>query len=155
MAKKSKPKTAKKTVVPRNETLREKGLRTYKELGWGINPGMLGVDDKVWELITDFIAGSIWSRPILSKRDRYLITLATLIAMGADGQRHLLMHALDFGFNTDELRELIIQVMYYAGQPRGLYASRVLREVVEARGGKADWGRTTVPIVKKAVKEKR
>jgi 4-carboxymuconolactone decarboxylase len=141
--------TVRKAPKSEAETLRERGLRTYRELGWGINPGMLGVDEQVWELITDFIAGSIWSRPGLSKRDRYLVTLATLIAMGADGQKHIMTHALDFGLTTDELREVIIQVMYYAGQPRGLYASRRLREVVKERGGRPNWGRKTPPPVKK------
>ncbi|MBI4189720.1 MAG: carboxymuconolactone decarboxylase family protein [Betaproteobacteria bacterium] len=119
---------------------RERGLRVYKKMGWGENAGLKEVDEEVWSLTTDFIFGEIWSRPGLSLRDRELVTLASLIAIGSEGMSVHMRHSHKLGITDKEIKEVILQVMYYVGQPRGFFAMRRLKaEMAErppARGKK-------------------
>lgn len=109
---------------------RQRGLRMYKEMGWGSNARLREIDEETWQLTTDFVFGEIWSRPGLSLRDRELVTLASLIAVKADGVSTLMRHAHSVGITHDEIREVIFQVMYYLGQPSGFFAMRKLKEVM-------------------------
>src|SRR5262249_38599595 len=81
--------------------------------------------------------GEIWSRPGLSLRDRELITLGVLVADRAEGMKLHMRHAHNLGITYDEIRETIFQVMYYAGQSKGLFAMRRLKEVMQESGGKS------------------
>jgi 4-carboxymuconolactone decarboxylase len=61
---------------------------------------------KLIELTEEVIYGDVWEREELSKRDRSLITIAALIAMGRE--RQLVGHlgrALDNGVAHDEIIE--------------------------------------------------
>ena len=44
-----------------------------------------------------------------------------------------LRHAHKLGITDDQIREVIFQTMYYAGQPRGLFAMKRLKAVAAAR----------------------
>ena len=109
---------------------RERGLRVYKKLGWGTNPALKELDEEFWRLTTDFVFGEIWSRPGLSLRERELVTLAALISIGTEGIDLHLRHAHKLGITNDEIKEVIFQVMYYVGQPRGLFAMKRLKGVM-------------------------
>jgi alkylhydroperoxidase/carboxymuconolactone decarboxylase family protein YurZ len=41
-----------------------------------------------------------------------------------------LRHAHKLGITQDQIKELIFQVMYYVGQPRGLFAMKRLKAVM-------------------------
>jgi alkylhydroperoxidase/carboxymuconolactone decarboxylase family protein YurZ len=41
-----------------------------------------------------------------------------------------LRHAHKLGLTEDQIKELIFQVMYYVGQPRGLFAMKRLKAVM-------------------------
>lgn len=112
---------------------RKRGLAMYKKLGWGNNQGLKDVDEDVWGLTTDFILGDVWSRPVLSLRERQLVTLAALISISSEGMAHLMRHADEIGVTDEDMKEVIIQVMYYVGQPRGFFALRRLKETIAAR----------------------
>ena len=78
---------------------------------------MIGdVAPKLAELTDDVLFGDIWERPGLSKRDRSLITVATLVALYRTNELpgHL-RRALDNGVSQDELVELITHLAFYAG----------------------------------------
>ena len=113
---------------------RARGLAMYKKLGWGTNEGLKSVDEEVWGLTTDFILGDVWSRPGLSLREKNLVTLAALISISSEGMAHLMRHANDIGVTDEDMKGVIIQTMYYVGQPRGFFALRRLNEVIAARG---------------------
>ena len=113
---------------------RARGLAMYKKLGWGTNEGLKSVDEEVWGLTTDFILGDVWSRPGLSLREKNLVTLAALISISSEGMAHLMRHAHDIGVTDEDMKGVIIQTMYYVGQPRGFFALRRLNEVIAARG---------------------
>jgi 4-carboxymuconolactone decarboxylase len=81
----------------------------------------------------------VWSRPILSIRDRRLITIALLASQGRQDQ--LVSHirgALDGEdpLTEDEILEIMVQVAHYAGWAAGAggegIARRTFRERSEA-----------------------
>ena len=78
------------------------------------------------------IYGEVWERPGLSKRDRSLITVAALLALGRDKQLdgHL-GRALQNGVTKDEIGELITHLAFYAGWPAAMTAALVAKEVFE------------------------
>jgi 4-carboxymuconolactone decarboxylase len=86
---------------------------------------------KLLELTDGIVFGDIWERPELSKRDRSLITVATLIAGGHTEQLpgHL-RRALDNGVTRTELVEVITHLAFYAGWPRAMSAVTVARQVL-------------------------
>jgi 4-carboxymuconolactone decarboxylase len=78
--------------------------------------------------------GEVWERPGLSKRDRSLIVVATLIALGRE--RQLVGHlnrALDNGVTKNELSEIITHLAFYAGWPAAMTAAQIAKDVFEQR----------------------
>lgn len=88
------------------------------------------VAPKLAELTDDVLFGDIWERPGLAKRDRSLITVATLVALYRTNELpgHL-RRALDNGVTQDELVELITHLAFYAGWPTAMTAMRAAKEV--------------------------
>src|SRR5215213_10293472 len=79
--------------------------------------------------------GEVWERPGLSKRDRSLITVATLVALYRSNELpHHLQRALDNGVSRDELIELITHLAFYAGWPTANTAVTIARRVFEENG---------------------
>jgi 4-carboxymuconolactone decarboxylase len=78
--------------------------------------------------------GEVWERPGLSKRDRSLIVVATLIALGREKQLvgHL-ERALDNGVTKAEISEIITHLAFYAGWPAAMTAALVAKDVFERR----------------------
>jgi len=76
--------------------------------------------------------GDVWERPQLSKRDRSLIVVATLISTYRPEQlRGHLQRALVNGVTKEELSEVITHLAFYAGWPAAMTAANVAREVFE------------------------
>ena len=87
---------------------------------------------KLAEISDKLIYGEVWERPGLSRRDRSLITVAALIAMGRDKQLEgHLGRALANGVTRDEISELITHLAFYAGWPAAMTAALVAKEVFE------------------------
>jgi 4-carboxymuconolactone decarboxylase len=80
--------------------------------------------------------GDVWERPGLSKRDRSLITVATLVALYRTNELpHHLQRALDNGVSRGELIEVITHLAFYAGWPTANTAVTIARRVFEDNGG--------------------
>lgn len=85
--------------------------------------------------------GGIWARPGLATRDRSLVTVAQLAALGKMGElRGHLAGALNVGLTKDELIEVLMQTAVYAGVPAANEALQVAAEVfgvpTDDEGGK-------------------
>ncbi len=79
--------------------------------------------------------GEVWERPGLSKRDRSLITVATLIALYRTNELSFhLQRALDNGVSRDELIEVITHLAFYAGWPTANTAVTIAKRVFEEKG---------------------
>lgn len=82
----------------------------------------------------DLLFQDLWLRPDLARRDRSLITVASLMANGQVGQIAFhLNKAMDNGLTADQAGELIVQVAFYAGWPAGYSAVSVVADVLKSR----------------------
>ena len=84
--------------------------------------GPLGVTAYRWAF------GEIWSRPELSRRDRSIVVIAILIALGAVAELDVHFPAgLRHGLTRVEEEEIVNHLSLYAGIPRAVEAMRALR----------------------------
>ena len=91
------------------------------------------VAPKLAELSADVLFGDVWERPGLSKRDRSLITVATLIALYRTEQlRGHIRRALDNGVTKEEIGEIITHMAFYGGWPTAANAVQVAKQVFES-----------------------
>ncbi|MEI8001139.1 MAG: carboxymuconolactone decarboxylase family protein [Actinomycetes bacterium] len=75
--------------------------------------------------------GSVWSREGLAVRDRSMITVAMLAALGQTEELRVhLLGARNVGLSRDELVEVLMQSAVYAGVPAAVAALRVAAEVL-------------------------
>ena len=82
--------------------------------------------------IVEFSFGEIYSREGLSLRDRQIATVAMLTALGGR-EPQLRLHlgaALNVGLSPQEIEEIIIHTVSYAGFPTAINAMRLLQEVL-------------------------
>jgi 4-carboxymuconolactone decarboxylase len=94
-----------------------------------------GTVPKMIEISENVIYGDIWERPGLSKRDRSLVVLATLISTYRPEQlRGHLARALDNGVTKEEIAEVITHLAFYSGWPGSMTAARIAKEVYDERG---------------------
>ena len=95
---------------------------------------MQEVAPKLAEITAATLFGDVWERPGLSKRDRSLITVATLIALYRTGQLpgHI-NRALDNGVTKEEIGELVAHIAFYAGVPTAAQAAGIIKEVFDSR----------------------
>ena len=88
---------------------------------------------KLAELTDDVLFGDVWERGDLAKRDRSLVTIASLITSGSFEQlRGHLQLARQNGVTEQELIEAVIHLAFYAGWPKAMSAVQVAREVFAA-----------------------
>lgn len=112
-----------------NDEREKAGLGIIEQLGWGQNEGVRELDEDLWRIISEANFGTIWARPGLSLRERELICMAILIAIGAHGVAIHFKYAKSVGFTDDELKELILQTIPYAGLPRALSAMALFKRI--------------------------
>ncbi|MFE5022988.1 carboxymuconolactone decarboxylase family protein [Streptomyces sp. NPDC056656] len=74
----------------------------------------------------------LWAREGLGRRERSLVTLGILIALGAEAE--LASHvriALNNGLTKPEITEVICHAAGYAGFPRSMAAAKVARQTLD------------------------
>ena len=96
-----------------------------------------GLDSDFQTLITEGAWGSVWSRPGLTLRERSMITLALLAALGHDEE--LAMHiraTANTGATPSDIKEALLHVAIYAGVPAANRAFKIAKRELEQRDGK-------------------
>ena len=84
-----------------------------------------------YRYVAETAFGMIWSRPGLAMRDRSLVTVAQLAALGrTDELRAHLRGALNVGLSQEELVEVLMQTAVYAGVPAANAALNAAAEVL-------------------------
>lgn len=81
--------------------------------------------------ITDAAWGGIWSRPGLTWRERSLLTLTLLAALGHEEE--LAMHTratARTGASPDDIKEAMLHVAAYAGIPAANTAMRIIKRTL-------------------------
>ena len=97
-------------------------------------------DTPFQELITKSAWEGLWSRPGWSKRDRSIVTIALLAALGHEEEVAMHVRATaNTGATEDDICEALMHVAIYAGVPAANTAFRIakqtLAEMKAAQGG--------------------
>jgi len=88
------------------------------------------------KLVTENCWGEIWTREVLPRKTRSLVTLAMLAALKAPTElKAHVRGALRNGCTVEEIREVLLQSAVYCGVPAGIEAFRAAKEVVESWEG--------------------
>ncbi|WP_188006738.1 Carboxymuconolactone decarboxylase family protein [Sporosarcina sp. ANT_H38] len=112
----------------------ESGINVMEELfSKEVRTGMKGINDispDLWNMIVSFGFGELYSRDIISLKQREYITLTTLITQGAFDQYKVhLQAALNIGVTKEEIIEIIIQCAGYVGFPKAVQAMGIAGEI--------------------------
>ncbi|HET7409377.1 MAG TPA: 4-carboxymuconolactone decarboxylase [Paracoccaceae bacterium] len=74
--------------------------------------------------------GSVWARPDISRRERSMVTVAILAALGRDEELALHLRATArTGASREDIRETLMHVGVYAGVPAANSAFRIAKRV--------------------------
>jgi len=85
---------------------------------------------KLVELTDRVLFDDVWERKELSKRDRSMITVASLIALNRPDQlRFHLKRAVENGVTEQELIEAITHLAFYCGWPSAMTAVMIAKEL--------------------------
>ena len=82
------------------------------------------------QLITEAAWGTVWARPGWTRRERSMVTLALLAALGHDEEVALHVRATaNTGATREDICEAFLHVAIYAGVPAANRAIKVAKEV--------------------------
>lgn len=118
-----------------DKALYEAGLALRKEVVGAdyVERSLAEADDLTRDFqafVTEYAWGAVWTREGLSRRDRSLLNLGMLTALGRPNELKLhLRGALTNGVSREEIREALMQSAVYCGVPAALEAFRLAREV--------------------------
>lgn len=88
------------------------------------------------DFITEGAWGSVWSRPGLTRRERSMITIALLAALGHHDEVAMHVRATaNTGASREDIKEALLHVAVYAGVPAANQAFKVAQETLEQMGG--------------------
>jgi 4-carboxymuconolactone decarboxylase len=86
----------------------------------------------LYDFVTEWCWGAIWTRPGLPRKTRSLINLAMLTALNRPHEIKLhVQGALNNGVTREEMSEVFLQAGVYAGVPAAVDAFRAAKEVFD------------------------
>ncbi len=121
------------------DELRRKGLEKMNEVyGWEM-PDMPG---DYFALTVDHLFGTIWTRPGLSMRDKRIMTLTVVTALGITDLAEIQANAAlaNGELTEDELKEMAIFLTHYLGFPLGSKLDGAVTKVAKQRRKAAERG---------------
>ena len=119
-----------------NEELYDSGMKTRRSVLGNehvdkAEANKTGFDKDFQEYITRNAWGSVWSRPGLTKRERSLITIALMTALGHDEELALHLRATkNTGATVDDVKEVLLHTAVYAGVPAANAAIKIAKEIL-------------------------
>jgi 4-carboxymuconolactone decarboxylase len=122
------------------DELRSKGLAKMNEVyGWEM-PNIEG--DPYFDLTVDHLFGSVWTRPGLSMRDKRIMTLVAVTAVGRQDLAEIQLNAalLNGELDEAELKEVAVFLTHYLGFPLGSALNGAVDKVVAKRKKAAERG---------------
>ncbi|WP_343081591.1 4-carboxymuconolactone decarboxylase [Ostreiculturibacter nitratireducens] len=91
------------------------------------------LDAPFQDLITEAAWGHVWSRDRITPRERSMLTIALLAALG--NFEELAMHiraTANTGATREDVMEALLHVAIYAGVPRANHAVKIAKETFDA-----------------------
>ncbi len=102
-----------------------------------VNQSISSADDfnrDFQQFVTEYCWGACWGREALDRRQRSLLNLAMLAALGRWEEFELhFKGALNNGCGLDEIRDTLFQVGVYAGIPCAVSAFKISRRILKER----------------------
>ena len=87
------------------------------------------------EMITESAWGTVWARDTISPRERSMLTLALLAALGHWDELAIHVRATaNTGATSDDLREVMLHVAIYAGVPAANHALKIIKHTYAEMG---------------------
>ncbi len=84
------------------------------------------------ELIIEGAWGTVWARPAWTTRERSIVTIALLAALGHDEEVAMHVRATaNTGATREDITEAMLHVAIYAGVPAANRAIRIAKQVYE------------------------
>jgi 4-carboxymuconolactone decarboxylase len=115
--------------------LYEKGMKTRREVLGDAHvdkaeANKTDFDKDFQEYITNSAWGAIWSRPHLTKRERSLITIAILTALGLEEELAMHIRATqNTGATEQDVKEVLLHTGVYAGVPKTNGAMKIAKKI--------------------------
>lgn len=86
-------------------------------------------------LITEAAWGHVWSRPDWTRRERSMVTIALLAALGQDEEVAMHVRATaNTGATPADVREALLHVAIYAGVPAANHAFKIVKSTYKEMG---------------------
>ena len=130
----------------------ERGWARLRELageqGERVVEGLKDVAPDLARYVVEFGYGDVYSREGLSDRDRQLVAISALTALGG-AEPQLEYHigiALNVGVSPEKIVETIVHLAPFVGFARTLNAARSARRVFASRGLSVGSGPATPPL---------
>lgn len=87
------------------------------------------------DMVTRYCFGEVWNRPALDLKTRSLLTLALLTALGKQNQLRVhIKGAIQNGVTKEEIREVLMHSMIYAGLPAAVDSFHTAGDVLKQMG---------------------
>jgi 4-carboxymuconolactone decarboxylase len=118
----------------------ERGMEALTSIdgagGQKVIDSLADISPELGHQVVAWAFGEIYVRPGLAPRDRQLVTLGMLTALGGC-EPQLDVHinaALNVGLTTDEIVEALLHSAVYCGMPKALNATFIAKKVFSERG---------------------
>ena len=119
-----------------DQQLHDQGLKNRKEVlgAEHVERTLSQADDfnaELQEVLNEYCWGKIWSGKGLERRQRSILNLGMLAALGRSHEFKLHFRgALNNGVTLSELKDVLLQITGYCGFPAGVESFRLAREVL-------------------------
>ncbi|WP_329541059.1 carboxymuconolactone decarboxylase family protein [Streptomyces sp. NBC_01358] len=131
--------TAESTSPRTRQDRFEHGMKVLTRIdgegGQKVIDSLANISPELGHQVVAWAFGDIYDRPGLADRDRQLVTLGMLTALGGC-EPQLEVHinaALNVGLTTEEIVEALLHSAVYCGMPRALNATFVAKKVFAER----------------------
>ncbi|OGL06551.1 MAG: 4-carboxymuconolactone decarboxylase [Candidatus Rokubacteria bacterium RIFCSPLOWO2_02_FULL_68_19] len=124
-----------------SDDLKEKTRKTAELLFRGVDTSEGGdalwrqFDKELAKEISMFYTGRLYSREVLSQKQRELCVVAALTVLNRAEELRLHIHAArNVGATREEIAEVIFQMLVYGGAPVMVEGLKVAKRVLQERG---------------------
>ncbi|MCB0630343.1 MAG: 3-oxoadipate enol-lactonase [Saprospiraceae bacterium] len=131
-------------VASENTSLYERGMQTRRAVLGDAHvdraeANKTDFDRDFQEYIVNSAWGSIWSRPQLTKRERSMITIALLAALGHEAELEMHLRATrNTGASVEDVKEVLLHTGIYAGVPVTNGAMKIAKKIFDNQAGQKD-----------------
>jgi len=124
-----------------SDEIKEKTRKTAELLFHGVDTSDGGYalwrqfDKELAKQISMFFTGRLYSREVLSQKQRELCAVAALTALNRQEELRLHIHAArNVGATREEIAEVIFQMLVYGGAPVMVEGLKVAKRALQERG---------------------